>query len=81
MRKGQPHSQEARKKISDSMKGKKKDPSTKQKMSFAASNRWQKERTRKRKLAAIMAIGSYSEVAVEPANSLTEAFSKEGTPE
>lgn len=80
MKPGETHSAESRAKISAAMKGKPKSEATKEKMAFAATIRWNRERNRKRKLAALMGIGTFAEIEVEPARSVTESFNSDGGP-
>lgn len=53
MRLGHAHTEQSRAAISDSMKGRKKSDETRQRMAFAASVRWAKERQRRKAVKAI----------------------------
>lgn len=52
MKKGAAHTEQARLKISEKMRGRQKSEATREKMSFAAQVRWAKERQRRKRLGA-----------------------------
>lgn len=60
------------------MKGKKRSDNTREKMSFAATIRWAKERNRRAKIRELQLALDAPEVDVAPANSLTEAYNLAG---
>lgn len=80
MRKGQPHSDEARNKISAKMRGQPKSVETRERMQLAAIVRWNRDRNKRKMMKELTSPLNSSEDDPRPSKGLAEAFNTEGSP-